>query len=121
MHRLADPTRFGPWAYTIVRRRAADHLRRVSRVRHLAADYAAEPRPAGGPAPDRQLALAQALAALPARDREILTLACLDDLPISAIAALLAIPEGTVKSRLHAARERLKTIWHQEEVSHDQL
>jgi RNA polymerase sigma-70 factor (ECF subfamily) len=38
----------------------------------------------------------------------VLSLAALDDLPQTEIAKILGVPVGTVYSRLHQARERLR-------------
>ena len=46
-------------------------------------------------------AVAGALAALPAREREVLLLFYLEDLPLDACAQICAVPVGTVKSRLN--------------------
>jgi RNA polymerase sigma-70 factor (ECF subfamily) len=49
----------------------------------------------------------RALATLHPDDRELLTLRHVEDLGITELATVFAIPTGTVKSRLHAARARL--------------
>jgi RNA polymerase sigma-70 factor (ECF subfamily) len=48
------------------------------------------------------------LAILPDLHREVLLMRCVDDLSLAEIAAALGVPLGTVKSRLHAALERLR-------------
>lgn len=50
---------------------------------------------------------AAALARLPAEPRAVLSLFAIEGLPHSEIADILGIPEGTVWSRLHAARRML--------------
>jgi RNA polymerase sigma factor (sigma-70 family) len=52
--------------------------------------------------------LAAALADLEARDREVLLLIAWGDLSYAEVAAVLEIPVGTVRSRLHRARRRLQ-------------
>ncbi len=52
--------------------------------------------------------LLAALAALPAPERAVVALSALDDLPQTELATILGVPEGTVHSRLHRARERLR-------------
>lgn len=56
----------------------------------------------------QQRALAAALAELRASDREILLLHAWAELSDSEIADALSLPPGTVKSRLHRMRERLR-------------
>jgi RNA polymerase sigma-70 factor (ECF subfamily) len=49
-----------------------------------------------------------AIAELPLEQRVVLGLAAGEELPHAQIAAILGVPEGTVGSRLHTARENLK-------------
>jgi RNA polymerase sigma-70 factor (ECF subfamily) len=55
----------------------------------------------------RQILL-QAIDALPPRHRVVVILHYLEELSLKEIAYVLEVPEGTVKSRLHYARENLK-------------
>jgi RNA polymerase sigma-70 factor (ECF subfamily) len=55
-------------------------------------------------------AVSVAVAALPPLQREALILATYEGLSLQEIADTLAIEIGTVKARLHRARENLKTI-----------
>ncbi len=55
-------------------------------------------------------ALARALAELPAPDRDVLLLFAWAELSYDEIAAALGIPTGTVRSRLHRSRERLREL-----------
>jgi RNA polymerase sigma-70 factor, ECF subfamily len=89
------------------------------RVRHRDADlrlYAAVDAPAAStdpePAftPEEAAAVHAGLAKLSLPHREALTLFFLQDLSIDEIASVLAIPPGTVKSRLHHAKKALRTI-----------
>jgi RNA polymerase sigma-70 factor (ECF subfamily) len=50
----------------------------------------------------------QALAGLPVRDRAVLILREVQELPYSEIARILDVPLGTLKARLHRAREHLR-------------
>jgi RNA polymerase sigma-70 factor (ECF subfamily) len=45
---------------------------------------------------------------LPLVQRELLTLYYLDELSVNEVAQVIAIPAGTVKSRLYFARDALK-------------
>lgn len=53
--------------------------------------------------------IALAVAKLPKRDRDVLTLCAWSELDSAGIAEALGIPEGTVRSRLHRARKILRT------------
>ncbi len=52
--------------------------------------------------------LERAFDRLNAQERTVLVLHHLEDRPLSEVSALLGVPEGTVKSRLHAARKALE-------------
>lgn len=109
-----------PWLLTIARNRARDLLRRrrVRRTEPLpGADQEERFRPelidasAGPEDASRQAELKRqiwgALGSLPPEQREILVLRDYQDLSYSEIAAVLAVPVGTVMSRLHRARKAL--------------
>lgn len=75
---------------------------------HAALDDA--PEPAHDPsvqAADR-MDLQQALDALPAAMREVMLLVSVEEYSYAEVAQMLGIPIGTVMSRLHRARERLR-------------
>ena len=55
--------------------------------------------------------LGDALARLPQEQRTLLWLREVEGQSYSDLAAILEIPIGTVRSRLFAAREQLRTIW----------
>ncbi|MDI1460199.1 SigE family RNA polymerase sigma factor [Catellatospora sp. KI3] len=59
-----------------------------------------------GPEPDR-VAIVAALALLPERQRQAVILHYLEDLPVSQVAEIIGVAEGTVKSWLHRARTTL--------------
>ncbi len=104
---LRQPERFAPWLFTIARRAVTNRLRDT---------YArAGPEPVEEPAgadevetvADREV-LGEALGALPVREREVLLLFYLEDLPLDACAQICGVPVGTVKSRLNRARRLLR-------------
>ncbi|OGO56445.1 MAG: hypothetical protein A2V85_03570 [Chloroflexi bacterium RBG_16_72_14] len=110
---LRDPDRFDAWLGRIVVNQARMVLRSRRRrlvreiaVSDVAADAGRPPVPAV--ATDDALALRAALARLPADQRAILGLRHLEGRGIAEIAAILAVPEGTAKSRLFAARRALE-------------
>lgn len=108
IHKLRDPARFSAWAYTIVRRRAADHIDRAVKNRTSIAELPPHNIDSDS---DTQLSLRQALSQLPETERLMLTLFYVDGLRGTEMAAALGIPLGTLKSRLFAARKKLKDIY----------
>lgn len=62
------------------------------------------------------LAVAHGLDELPEAQRQVLILRFYADLSVRAIAEQLGVPEGTVKSRLHAAVRALRERLHENEV-----
>jgi RNA polymerase sigma factor (sigma-70 family) len=109
--RLRDAARFRAWLFGIARRVLMDRLR----LRY--AEPPMEPLELDeieGPAADEErvedLPLLQVeLDRLPLPEREVLVLFYLQELSLNDIAAIAAIPVGTVKSRLFRARRMLRT------------
>ncbi len=103
---LQQPQRFAPWLFTITRRAVMDHLReKYSEADPLDGD------PAQSDDVDAVLdraQVAEGLAELPVCEREVLILFYLHDLALEECAQVLAIPAGTVKSRLFRARRLLR-------------
>jgi len=113
IHKLRDPARFSAWAYTILRRRAADYIDRAVRNRKAQESKAATDQgpAAAGHDTEAAMTLRQALSQLPEADRLMLTLFYVDGLKGTEMAAALGVPIGTVKSRLFKARAKLKNIY----------
>jgi RNA polymerase sigma factor (sigma-70 family) len=112
IRRLRDPSGFPAWTYRIVARKAADWIRRQQRRRRLETRVANDPPPtASGPLGSRADAIGSlraALRELPEGRRVVLTMFYLEELSVREIAELLAVPSGTVKSRLYHARNDLR-------------
>lgn len=107
--KLRDPARFRSYAFAVLHRRGADHLRRLVRDRAALSDHTAE-ADSTAPAPQSQrAAINQALAALPPDQRLVAHLHFVEGLTLREIAAVQAVPEGTAKSRIFHARRALKT------------
>jgi len=105
---------FSTWLYKLTSNHILDRYRRLSRRPETALEAVAEPVAAGMPA-DQDLALRQrdqivreTVADLPEIYREVVTLHHLEGLPVSEVAEVLDVPEGTVKVRLMRGRERLR-------------
>ena len=111
IRKLSDPAWFAAWAYRIVRNKCADQCRKASRRRNLAEALAQRQRANDDPPRDGPSdAVAETLRRLPPDRQELLALKYGEDLNILEIAVVLGIPAGTVKSRLHHAREQLRQI-----------
>src|SRR5262249_11691287 len=96
------PEAFRAWAFRIASRAAFRHLKRSRRWRqHAGGDAALSSLPAREPAPAPELLarLASIDGVTPA-SRAVLALHFQEDLSLAAIAAVLSLPLGTVKSRL---------------------
>jgi RNA polymerase sigma-70 factor (ECF subfamily) len=105
---------FGPWICRIASNLAVNHLRSpVSREQELPEGHAETPSQApdalsGVLADEAKRVLDQALAQLPAEQRAVFVLRTVEELSYREIAEALEIPEGSVMSRLHRARARLR-------------
>jgi RNA polymerase sigma-70 factor, ECF subfamily len=104
------------WIWGIARRQAALFLRRRGPAElALPAVIAADARRPADPA-DAALSradLAGAVAALgpeDSPDRRVWQLMYVEDRPVAEVAGLMGIPEGTVKSRAHRVRRRLRAV-----------
>lgn len=116
---LASPAAFPAWVFRIVSNKCADWVRKRQRWREKAKEIAAEEEalsdgnPAGlSPKAD---ALAVALRSLSGDRRALLALHYAEGFGINEISTILEVPPGTVKSRLHAARNQLKRIMEEQE------
>lgn len=128
-----DPQRsFKPWLYTIAANKARDYMRSRGRRTERTLDG-----PAGSDGPsysetlehdapetadaldeqERAARVRKLLEMMPEHLRLILTLGYYQQLPYADIAEILAIPVGTVKSRLHAAVQHFGRLWRQAQTT----
>lgn len=123
--------RFRPWLYTIATNQAIDAQRRNKRHRMVSLDRSgtgddgddvaklANLLVAASPSPMQEVSdaergdwLRNALDELPESYRQVLNLVYYQGLKYREAADALAIPVGTVKSRIHAAILKLNEMWH---------
>lgn len=110
--RLREPASLAPWLFSIARRAVMTRLRQ----RYAAAvevpltapdDIGADDTPVDA-AEDDWTMLEHHLDRLAVAEREVLVLFYLKEMSLQELSAVLAIPVGTVKSRLHRARRQLR-------------
>lgn len=110
--RIRDPSRCHSWMLRIVHNKCRDLMRRRVPEGELASE------PAGrlqlSKLEDRE-EIDQVLATLSNDHRAVLALHYLHDMEVTAIADLLRVPAGTIKSRLHHAREAFRRAMELEE------
>jgi RNA polymerase sigma-70 factor (ECF subfamily) len=108
-----------PWLYGIATNLLAHHrrseARRIHAVARLAAQRGSSQDVADGvsaaaDAAARWPRVAEAVASLPAPERDALVLHVWEGLSYEEVAAALGIPVGTVRSRLNRARGRLREL-----------
>lgn len=116
--RLREPDRFDAWFGRILVNTARTHVRRRGAVRPISIDRrhvddGREDDTPGQHDPGLESvvssdALGRAINRLTIDQRSILALHHLEERPVAQIAAVLGIPVGTAKWRLHAARQALE-------------
>ncbi|WP_285440320.1 RNA polymerase sigma factor [Streptomyces sp. Caat 7-52] len=109
---LRDPVAFYAWVRTVTVREAVRVARRTGAEEP--ADPAGLARLGGLRADadgDLPADVRDVLARLPVRHRAVLVLRELEGLDEAAVADLLGVPQGTVKSRLHRARSSFRKAW----------
>jgi len=109
---LRERERFQPWLVRTTWRLAIDRLRSASRRERRETDATSGDPPA--PTVEEividqqfQQRVAEAVGALPEKFRRVVILAAIEGYDMRETAALLDLPEGTVRSRLNRARKLL--------------
>jgi RNA polymerase sigma-70 factor (ECF subfamily) len=108
--KLDDPACFRRWAYQIVTYKCADWIRARQSERTRAAPLTKDPTDQlqSSTSHDEIALLRESLKRLEPEERTVLSMFYLDGLSLREVATALGLPEGTVKSRLHYARLKLK-------------
>ena len=110
-HRLRDRESFRAWLVRTAWRLSLDRIRssgrRERRERDAVRDQPAAAVENVAATREFERHIAAALDALPEKLRIVMLLAAIEGYNTREVAKLLALPEGTVKSRLHSARKQL--------------
>jgi RNA polymerase sigma-70 factor (ECF subfamily) len=120
---LSDPQRLAPWLYRVARNTALSHARSREPPHEALEDHAETL--AGDPASGALLEFEDAeqvhrgLSSLSLSHREVLTLFFLEDMSVEEVATVLNTPPGTVKSRLHYAKQALRKVIAEEGSRHE--
>jgi RNA polymerase sigma-70 factor, ECF subfamily len=119
-------SKFSTWLYTIARNLCIDHSRKMVFRRHQSLDAPSrrgddagptlmDRQAASSPATDRAAAartlqerIAEAVEELPEEQKEVFLLRHVEGMAFKEIAAIVEVPENTVKSRMRYALERLQ-------------
>jgi RNA polymerase sigma-70 factor, ECF subfamily len=111
-YQLRDRTRFRAWLVRMTWRLALDRQRATRRRQARECDTPPRFSPAapGGPDHDQMTCLWTAIDALPEKLRWVIVLGAIEGHDVRELAGLLGVPEGTIKSRLHLARRRLREL-----------
>lgn len=119
-------SKFSTWLYTIARNLCIDNSRKMAFRRHRSLDAPSRGKDGEGPsmiervegrelgahreAVSRELSerIASAVEELPNEQREVFLMRQVSHMPFKEIAAVVGVPENTVKSRMRYALERLQ-------------
>lgn len=123
IRRLRDPSAFSAWVYSIARHCAISHLLSEQRRELLREDNPRGEILSGTEqyrfSEDQAELIHWGLDQLPLPQREALTLFFLEDFSVSEIADVTRVSVGTVKSRLHYGKRKLREIIKEESAGHD--
>jgi RNA polymerase sigma-70 factor (ECF subfamily) len=108
--RMREPGRLAAWLSRLTVNASYDLLRRRKRVRQTLPLDGALPMAGEWTSPVDRIDLAEAYGRLPPEQRAVVILHYYVGLPLDEVAATLAVPPGTVRSRLHAALRSMR-LW----------
>lgn len=112
LHTLRDPNLFGSWALRIVTRKALNHLKKEKRELQERNEFtrSTSKEEYSDVAEEKAQKLSKAMLDLPPGQQQVLHLFYKESHSLREISKILDISEGTVKSRLFHAREKLKSL-----------
>src|SRR5262245_36986313 len=112
--RFQPDTNFGAWVMTIARFLCMARIKDAQR-HPTPASLGPQHEPPAAPLPDNLERLRRACEKLPLAQREVIAMRFFDDLDYRTIAEITGDSEVALRSRLHDALEKLKTVMKPEE------
>ncbi len=107
LRKLHDPANFKAWAYKITTNKSIDWIKKRKATKQIRLEESQVHQQQE----QKDIGLRELLEKLDMKKKVVLCLHYFEQLSISEISIALKIPKGTVKSRLHKAREELKKLW----------
>lgn len=107
IHRLREDKAFSGFLYRICVRLCMDRLR-LKRAEPAEVEHV---QPHEGGSVEMRVVIEKILACLPYELRATLVLREMEQLSYEEVAEYMHVPIGTVRSRLHTARERFRKLW----------
>ncbi len=110
--KLREERAFAAWAFRVVSRACNREIGSLVKARELKTAIENEPRePVSAPDEPSEIGLLRAaIRQLPSGERAAIALYHFEELRVAEVAVALAVPVGTVKTRLMNARKKLRTI-----------
>jgi RNA polymerase sigma-70 factor, ECF subfamily len=111
LNRFRFGSAFSTYLYRLARNKAIDFIRRQARQKRAVRAVAEEHRVAPDEEPlelaERRAVLFDILARLPETERLLVVFKEIEGLPLAEISAIVDLPEGTIKSKLHRTRRKM--------------
>ena len=107
LRKLHDPAKFKAWAYRITTNKSMDWIKKAKAARRINVEEVQNRQHED----QAEMGVKELMEKLDVKKKVVLSLYYFEQLSIPEIGIALKIPAGTVKSRLHKARNELKEIW----------
>ncbi|MGB0578554.1 MAG: RNA polymerase sigma factor [Limisphaerales bacterium] len=110
IQKLKDPALFAPWMFRLAHRCYVDWVRKDVRNGEAKARVAEEMETSRSNGSDRLGQIRAAIEQLEPEDRAVITLTYVQGFSYDDIATALELPVGTVKSRIHYAKQKVREL-----------
>lgn len=113
INNLKDARVFKTWAFRIVSNKSVNWINQRQKERKLKQEQEVEVKTIGSEtqSEENMIKIKQALQQIPAKNKVLLSMFYIDNLSVKEISEIMEVSEGTVKSRLFYARQKLKEIF----------